>query len=50
MCLAYQGGSKSADIGNKLAYIFGKGTGNKHNIQRSQSMQVELEKIGSNSS
>ena len=40
------GGSKSADIGNKLDYIFGKGTGNKHNIQRSQSMQIELEKIG----
>ena len=39
-------GSKSADLGNKLDYIFGKGTGNKHNIQRSQSMQIELEKIG----
>ncbi len=41
-----EGGSKSADLGNKLDYIFGKGTGNKHNIQRSQSMQIELEKIG----
>ena len=41
-----KGGSKSADLGNKLDYIFGKGTGNKHNIQRSQSMQIELEKIG----
>ena len=27
-----EGGSKSADIGNKLDFIFGKGTGNKHNI------------------
>ena len=24
-----EGGSKSADLGNKLDYIFGKGTGNK---------------------
>ncbi len=41
-----RGGSKSADIGNKLDCIFGKGTGNKNNVQRSQSMQIELEKIG----
>lgn len=27
-----EGESKSADIGNKLDFIFGKGTGNKHNI------------------
>lgn len=41
-----QGGSESADLGNKPEYIFGKETGNNHNIQRSQSMQVELEIIG----
>ncbi|SCY48468.1 hypothetical protein SAMN05660668_02806, partial [Pseudobutyrivibrio sp. AR14] len=37
---------ESADLGNKLDYMLGKATGNKHNIQRSQAMQMELERIG----
>ncbi|MDV7745098.1 hypothetical protein PSH14_08280, partial [Enterococcus mundtii] len=34
------------DIENKLDYVFGKAKGNKHNIQRSQTMKNELSKIG----
>lgn len=37
---------KNPEIGNKLDYLFGKAKGNKHNIQRSQTMQSELSKIG----
>lgn len=40
------GSINSADIGNKLDFLFGKATGSTHNIQRSQSMQAELRKIG----
>ncbi|MBC6135252.1 hypothetical protein HB825_10445 [Listeria booriae] len=37
---------RNPEIGNKLDYLFGKARGNKHNIQRSQTMQSELSKIG----
>nr|WP_270998166.1 T7SS effector LXG polymorphic toxin [Listeria seeligeri] len=37
---------KNPELGNKLDYLFGKAEGNKHNIQRSQTMQSELSKIG----
>ena len=40
-----ESGSK-ADLGNKLDYLFGKASGNKHNIERSKAMQAELQKIG----
>ncbi|EOH96601.1 hypothetical protein UAY_02969 [Enterococcus moraviensis ATCC BAA-383] len=40
------GNLKSPELGNKLDYLFGKAKGNKHNIQRSQTMQSELSKIG----
>ena len=36
----------NADLGNKLDYLFGKASGNKHNIERSKAMQAELQKIG----
>ena len=39
-------GGNNADLGNKLDYLFGKASGNKHNIERSKAMQVELQKIG----
>lgn len=42
---ALKGGSK-ADLGNKLDYLFGEASGNKHNIERSRAMQEELRKIG----
>lgn len=29
-----------------MDYLFGKATGNKHNIERSKAMQTELQKIG----
>ena len=38
--------SKNPEIGNKLDYLFGNARGNQHNIQRSQTMQSELSKIG----
>ena len=47
-------GKKSSDLtskailDDKLNYVFGKATGNQHNIRRSQSMQMELRKIGIN--
>jgi RHS repeat-associated protein len=34
------------DLGNKLNYIFGKATGDPHNVQRSTDMLRSLEKIG----
>lgn len=37
---------KNPEIGNKLDYLFGKAKGNKHNVQRAQTMQNELSKIG----
>lgn len=40
------GNLRNPEIGNKLDYLFGKARGNKHNIQRSQTMQSELSKIG----
>ncbi len=40
-----ESGSK-ADLGNKLDYLFGKTSGNKHNIEHSKAMQAELQKIG----
>ena len=39
-------GNICADLGRKLDYMFGKAQGNKHNIDRSQSMQRSLENIG----
>ena len=39
-------GAVEADLGNKLDYLFGKASGNKHNIERSKAMQLELQKIG----
>lgn len=41
----YKGGNE-ADLGNKLGYLFGKASGNKHNIERSKAMRTELQKIG----
>ena len=38
--------SSNADLGNKLDYLFGKASGDKHNIERSKAMQAELQKIG----
>lgn len=37
---------KNPEIENKLDYLFGKAKGNKHNIQRSLTIQSELSKIG----
>lgn len=34
------------DLASKLDYLFGKGKGNIHNIERSKAMQSELRKIG----
>ncbi|MEM5948951.1 hypothetical protein WKV44_10410 [Spirochaetia bacterium 38H-sp] len=39
-------GTKMPNIGSKLEYVFGKATGNIHNIKRSQEMLRSLEKIG----
>lgn len=36
----------SPDLGRKLNFIFGKATGNSHNINRSKSMLQQLERIG----
>ncbi len=36
----------NADLGNKLDYLFGKASGDNHNINRSKAMQAELQKIG----
>ena len=40
--------TSKAILDDKLNYVFGKATGNQHNIQRSQSMQMEFRKIGIN--
>jgi hypothetical protein len=39
-------GGSNANLGSKTDYLFGKATGNKHNIERSKAMQAELKKIG----
>ena len=39
-------GNICADLGRKLDYIFGKAQGDKHNVDRSLSMQRSLENIG----
>lgn len=41
-----QEGRSKADLGNKLDYLFGKGKGSQHNIERSKAMKTELSKIG----
>jgi len=41
----YKGGSK-AELGNKLDYQFGKAGGNKHNIDRTNSLKAEMKKLG----
>ena len=38
--------SNQADLGNKLQYFFGQATGTQHNIERSQDMLRQLERIG----
>ena len=43
--LAGSGGA-IVQLGQKLDYFFGKATGNEHNIERSQSMLRQLERIG----
>ena len=39
-------GDSKADLGDKLDYLFGKASGDAHNIERSKAMQVELQRIG----
>jgi hypothetical protein len=39
-------GYRAVNLGRKLDYILGKATGSSHNIQRSQSMLRELERVG----
>ncbi len=34
------------ELGHKLDYVFGKATGNAHNIERAQSMLRQLESVG----
>lgn len=38
--------TKAPEFGRKLDYIFGKATGDKHNIDRSKQMLAQLERIG----
>lgn len=35
-----------AQLGRKLEYVFGKATGNSHNIERSKNMLKQLQSIG----
>jgi hypothetical protein len=44
--VGYNAAGKTPTIGSKLEYVFGKATGNVHNIERSQEMLRSLEKIG----
>jgi hypothetical protein len=37
---------ETANLGRKLDYMLGKGTGSQHNIDRSHSMLTQLERIG----
>lgn len=39
-------GAVTAQLGNKLDYLFGKATGSAHNISRSTSMLAQLQRIG----
>ena len=39
-------GAEAANLGSKLQYVFGRATGSAHNIERSQAMLAQLEKIG----
>ena len=46
-----ESGSKSgssADLGNKLDYQFGKAGGNRHNIDRTNGLKAEMDKLGFN--
>ncbi len=43
----YESGS-SADLGNKLDYQFGKAGGNRHNIDRTNGLKAEMDKLGFN--
>ena len=38
----------SADLGNKLDYQFGKAGGNRHNIDRTNGLKAEMDKLGFN--
>ncbi len=49
--MMYRGGSSTAktikpDYGKKFDYLFGKATGSKHNIDRSVSMEKQLNSVG----
>ena len=44
---SYESGS-SADLGNKLDYQFGKAGGNRHNIDRTNGLKAEMDKLGFN--
>ena len=44
---ALESGS-SADLGNKLDYQFGKAGGNRHNIDRTNGLKAEMDKLGFN--
>lgn len=46
-CEAVESGS-SADLGNKLDYQFGKAGGNRHNIDRTNGLKAEMDKLGFN--
>ncbi len=39
-------GGRKADLGNKLDYQFGKAGGNKHNIDRTNGLKAEMDKLG----
>jgi len=40
------GEARTANIGNKLEYLFGRATGDQHNIERSLAMLRQMERIG----
>ena len=42
------GSGSSADLGNKLDYQFGKAGGNRHNIDRTNGLKAEMDKLGFN--
>lgn len=39
-------GGNEADLGNKLDYQFGKAGGSRHNIDRTNSMKADMDKLG----
>ncbi|GGH68345.1 SpvB/TcaC N-terminal domain-containing protein [Phaeocystidibacter marisrubri] len=43
---AFEAANSSANIGTKLEYVFGNGTGTAHNIDRSRAMLRQLESVG----